>query len=181
MEIPSFDPTREFFKEWQKTCEDSIGRAAEIPAVGPSREKYERVMKGFSLFVNFYATWMDSVSDLNILSMEAMTRMQDRTTDLKGETGAERSKELYDLWIETYSEIFNEFLRSDHFASDMGKFMSVFTDVKRYNREMIEENLLVPSDLPTKTEIDEINKELYHLRKKVKELSKKLGESPEQE
>lgn len=46
---------------------------------------------------------------------------------------------------------------------------------------MIEENLLVPSNLPTKTEIDEINKELYHLRKKVKELSKKLGESPEQE
>ncbi len=178
METPSFESTREFFNAWQKTCEGSIGRAAEIPAVGPSREKYEKVMKGFSLFINFYATWMDSVSDFNALSMQAMKRMQERTIEPESRTGAD--KELYDIWMETYSEIFNEFLRSDHFASDMGRFMSVFTDVQTYNRELVEENLLVPSNLPTKTDIDEINKELYHLRKKVKELSLKLGELSEQ-
>lgn len=176
MEYPNFDSTREFFNAWSKTCEDSVGRVAEIPAVGPSREKYERVMKGFSLFINLYATWMDSVSDFNTLSMEAMNKMQDKTIDIKSETGPERSKELYNIWIETYSGIFNEFMRSEHFASDIGKFMSVFADVQKYNRGVVEENLLVPSNLPTKTDIDEINKELYNLRKKVKELSTKLGE-----
>jgi hypothetical protein len=35
-----------------------------------SREKYERVMKGFSLFINLSATWMHSVSDFNTLSMK---------------------------------------------------------------------------------------------------------------
>lgn len=180
MENRNFDSTREFFSAWQKTCEDSFGRAPEITAVGPSREKYEKAMKGFSLFIDLYATWADSLSDINTLSLEAMTKMQDRTVDLKSETGPERSRELYDIWMETYSGIFNEFLKSDHFASDMGKFMSVFTDVQRYNREMVEENLLVPSNLPTKTDIDEIYKELYHLRKQVRELSRKLGELPEQ-
>ena len=178
-EYPLLDSTREFFNAWSKTCEDSFGRAAEIPAVGPSREKYERGMKGFSLFTNLYATWMDSVSDINNLSMEAINKMQDKTVDLKSDTGPERSKELYDIWIETYSGVFNEFLKSEHFVSDIGKFMSIFADVQRYNRDMIEENVLVPSNLPTKTDIDEINKELYDLRKKVKELSMKLGGLPE--
>jgi len=179
MEYPNFDSTREFFNAWSKTCEDSVGRVAQIPAVGPSREKYERGMKGFSLFIDLYATWMDSVSDFNTLSMEAMNKMQDKTVDLKSETGPERSKELYNVWIETYSGIFNEFLKSEHFASDIGKFMSIFADVQKYNQDVVEENLLVPSNPPTKTDIDEINKELYNLRKKVKELSQKLGEHPE--
>ena len=177
---PNIDSTREFFNAWSKTCEDSFGRLAEIPAVGPSREKYERGMKGFSLFFNLYATWMDSVSDINNLSVEAISKLQDKAVTLKSETGPERSKELYDIWIETYSGVFNEFLRSEHFSSDIGKFMSVYADVQRYNRDVLEENVLVPSNLPTKTDIDEINKELYNLRKKVKELSTKLGELPEQ-
>ncbi len=176
MEMPNFESTREFFDAWRKTSEGSFGRAVEIPAVGPAREKHERAMKGFSLFINLYATWMDSVSDFNTLSMQAMKRMQDRTN----EPESQEYREPYDIWIETYSETFNEFLRSDHFASDIGRFLSVFTDVQKYNREMIEENLLVPSSLPTKTDIDEINRELYNLKKKVKELSQKLGELPEQ-
>jgi len=179
MEYPDFDSTREFFNAWSKTFEESFDRLAMMPAVGPSREKYEKVMKGFSLYINLYATWMDSLSNINNISLEALSKMRDKTATLKSETGPERSKELYDIWMETYSGAFNEFFRSEHFASDIGKFMSLFADVQRYNRDVLEENVLVPSNLPTKTDIDEINKELYDLRKKVKELSMKLGELPE--
>jgi polyhydroxyalkanoate synthesis regulator phasin len=73
--------------------------------------------------------------------------------------------------MESYSETFKEFLKSGHFSSDMGKFMSNFLDVQKYNRDMLEENYLKPSNLPTKSDIDELNKELYSLKKQVKELS----------
>ena len=46
--------------------------------------------------------------------------------------------------------------------------MSYLLDVQKYNREMLEENYLKPLNLPTKTDIDEINKELYSLKKTVK-------------
>ena len=179
MKYPDFDSTREFFNAWSRTFEDSFDKLPEMPAVGPSREKYERGMKGFSLYFDLYANLMDSLIDINNLSLEAVNKMQYKTVTLKSETGPERSKELYDLWIETYSNVFNEFLKSEHFASDIGKFMFLFADVQRYNKEVLEQNVLVPSNLPTKTDIDEINKELYDLRKKIKELSMKLGELPE--
>jgi len=41
---------------------------------------------------------------------------------------------------------------------------------------MLEENYLKPSNLPTKTDIDELNKELYFLKKAVKELTCKINE-----
>jgi polyhydroxyalkanoate synthesis regulator phasin len=61
----------------------------------------------------------------------------------------------------------------------MGKFMSVFIDTQRYNRDMLENNLLIPANLPTKTDVDEINAELYHLKKMVRELNNKVRELSE--
>ena len=50
---------------------------------------------------------------------------------------------------------------------------------QEYNREMLEENYLKPMNLPTKTENDEINKELYFLKKTVKELTNQIKELKE--
>ncbi len=179
MESQAFDSTRKFFDAWSKVVEESFGKATNIPAVGPSREKYEKMMTGFSLFINLYSTWMDSVSDVNRLSLEAMSRMKDKIEKIENNGDQDRGKELYNMWMETYSGIFDEFLRSDHFSSDMGKFMSVFIDAQRYNREMLENNLLIPANLPTKTDVDEINAELYHLKKTVRELTHKVRELSE--
>ena len=172
----SFESTREFLETWVKTYEATLGKVSEIPAVGPLREKSDKMSKGFPLFFSLYSTWMDTVVDFQNISLESMKRMNTKTVALEGKTGTENYKELYNIWMESYSETFKEFLKSGHFSSDMGKFMSNYLDVQKYNREMLEENYLKPSSLPTKSDIDELNKELYFLKKKVKELSCKINE-----
>lgn len=176
MENSNLESTREFFDTWVKIYEATVGRMTEIPAMGPAREKSENVMKGLPIFFNLYTTWIETIADYQNISMEAMRRMGEKTGKMEGEITQERYKELYNIWIESYSDTFKEFLKSGHFATDMGKFMENFIEAQKYNREMLEENYLKPSNLPTKTDIDEINKELYFLRKQVKELSAKLNE-----
>jgi hypothetical protein len=44
---------------------------------------------------------------------------------------------------------------------------------------MLEENYLKPMNIPTKTEIDEIIKEVYSLKKKVRELTSQINELTE--
>src|SRR5574341_942793 len=171
MEKSSFESTQEFFDLWLKTYEATMGRIVEMPALGPAREKSEKMTRGFSLFVNLYTAWMDSNVNFQSVFVEAMRRMHEKTaTEMEDDIDPDKYKDFYNLWIETYSETFKEFLKSGHFASDMGKFMSYFMEYQKYNREMLEENYLKPMNLPTKTEIDEINKELYSLKKTVKEL-----------
>jgi hypothetical protein len=58
----------------------------------------------------------------------------------------------------------------------MGVLMSRFIDFQKINRELLEDNLLKPMNFPTRTEIDEINREMYSLKKKGKELAKQVKE-----
>ena len=55
--------------------------------------------------------------------------------------------------------------------------MSQYIEYQKVNREMLEENYLEPTGLPTRTEIDEINRQVYSLRKTVKELRNQMKES----
>lgn len=177
MEKSSFESTREIFDIWLKNYEATYGRLMDMPALGPAREKSEKLMKEFSIGVNLYAAGMDSNIDFQSVFMEAMRRMREKiATEMEGETSPENYKEFYRIWVETYSETFKEFMGSGHFASDMGKFISYFMEFQKYNREMLEENYLKPMNLPTKADIDEINKELYSLKKTVKELTGKIKE-----
>ncbi|HWQ95806.1 MAG TPA: poly(R)-hydroxyalkanoic acid synthase subunit PhaE [Candidatus Methylomirabilis sp.] len=180
MEKSGFESTQEFFDMWLRTYEATMGRLVEMPAMGPAREKSEKMTKGFSTFVNLYAAGMDTSSNLQSVFMEAMRKVQKKTAkDMKGEISPEKYKDFYNIWIETYSETFKEFSKSGHFVSDMGKLNSNLMDFQKYNREMLEDNYLKPMNLPTKTEIDEINKELYSLKKTVKELTSHIKELKE--
>jgi len=112
--------------------------------------------------------------------MEAMRKVQEKTaTYMEGEISPDKYKHFYNVWMETYSETFKEFSKSGHFVSDIGKLNSYLMDFQKYNREMLEENYLKPMNLPTKTEIDEINNELYSLKKTVKELTIQIKELKE--
>jgi hypothetical protein len=176
-EESDFGYTQEYFDWWLNTYKATMARLLEIPAVGPAREKSEKMMKGLSAFSNLYAAGMDITSDLQRVFTQAMLKVQEKTAnDMGGEISPGKYKEFYNIWIETYSETFKEFSKSDHFVSDLGKFNSYLIDFQQYNREMLEENYLKPMNLPTKTEIDEINKELYFLKKKVKEMARQIKE-----
>lgn len=180
MEKTSFESVQEFFDLGLKNYEATAGRIVEMPALGPAREKSEKFMKGFSTFVNLYTAGMDSNSNIQTVLLEAMRRVHEKTkSEMEGDISPEKYKDFYRVCIETYSDIFKEFMRSGHFASDMGKLNSCLMDFQTYNRGMLEENYLKPMNLPTKTEIDEINKELYSLKKKVKELSSEIKELKE--
>lgn len=180
MEKSTFESTQEVIDLWLKSYEATIGRLVEMPAMGPAREKSEKLMKGAANVVNLHAAWTDSNSNLLGVLMEAMRKMHEKASaEIGGEITPEKYKDFYRLWIETFSATFKEFFKSGHFASDIGKFTSHLMEFQKYNRELLEENCLKPMNLPTKTEIDEINKEIYLLKKSVKELTGKIKELSE--
>jgi len=180
MEKSSFESTQEFYDEWLKTYKATMGKFVQMPAIGPAREKSEKMMKGFSTFMNLYAAGMDTSANLQTVFMEAMRKVHEKTgKDMNGEITPEKYKEFYNIWIKTYSDTFKEFSSSGHFMADMGKLNSYYMDFQKYQKDMLEENYLKPMNLPTKTEIDEINKELYSLKKAVKELTSQIKEMKE--
>lgn len=179
MEYSNFESTRELYDVWLKTYNSTFGRFVEMPVLGPTREKTDSIMKGFSNFANFLAIWLDFSSDFQKLFIESMQQVNEKIeTGTNRVPGPERFKDYYNIWIETYSDTYKDFMRSDHFSSDMGKLMSYFMELQKYNREILEDNYLKQMNLPTKTDVDEINRELYSLRKKQKEFSQRPLDTP---
>ena|SRR3972149_9997723 len=169
-----------FFSLWSNFYEDSFGKLVTMPTLGPKREESEKLMKGFSTFVNFYTALMKSNANFQSVFMKAMGNMSDKTiSEMDKDPSPDKYRSFYKIWIETYSGTFNEFLKSELFSSENGKLMSAFMDFQKHSKDIFEENYLKPMNLPTKTDIDEINKELYILRKTVKELTKQIKELSE--
>ncbi|MCX9085115.1 MAG: hypothetical protein OIN87_10000 [Candidatus Methanoperedens sp.] len=177
MDKSNLESTQEFYDQWIKMYKNTMGKLIEMPAVGPAREKTEKMMKGFSTFVNLYTASMDTSSNMQEVFKEAMKKVQEKIgSDMDGEVNPEKYKEFYNIWIQTYSDTFKDFAKSGHFVSDLGNLNAHLMDYQKYNREMLEENCLKPMNIPTKTEIDEINKEIYTLKKTVKELKIQIKE-----
>jgi hypothetical protein len=169
------ESTQGFFDMWMNSYQ-TFGKL-QVPALGPIREKQEKIMKGFPIYANFYNTLVESNINFQTIFTGAMKKTYEKLIiDAKNGITATKYKDFYNVWLDIYSDMLKEFMESSHYTSDMGKLMTNFVDFQKYNRDVIEENILKPSNLPTKTDIDEINKDLYTLRKTLKDLDKKTNE-----
>ena len=176
MESTDLQASHDFFELWEKAYEATYGRIIDMPAMGPSREGADRLRKNFEATINLHAAWAQSIASFQSAFAEATRRTQEKVEKQVAEEGTSPSsfKDYYDLWMNTYSETFKEFLKSRFFASDLAKLTSNSMDFQKSSRDLIEENLLKPANLPTRTEIDDLSKEVYMLKKQVRVLARDL-------
>lgn len=179
MESTDLQASHDFFELWEKAYEATYGRIIDMPVMGPTRENADRLRKNFEASINLHAAWAQSIASFQSAFMEATRKTQEKVEKQIAEEGVSPSsyKDYYNLWMETYSETFKEFLKSRFFATDLARLTSNSMDFQKSSRELIEENLLRPANLPTRTEIDDLSKEVYVLKKQVKELARNLRSS----
>lgn len=181
MENTDLQASHDFLELWLKAYEATYGKIIDMPAMGPSREGADRLRKNFEATINLQAAWAQSIASFQSAFMEATRKTQEKVEKRVADEGVPPSsyKDYYDLWMETYSETFKEFLKSRFFASDLARLTSNSMDFQKSSRELIEENILRPANLPTRTEIDDLSKEVYLLKKQVRDLTRNLGSSAE--
>jgi class III poly(R)-hydroxyalkanoic acid synthase PhaE subunit len=180
VESTELQASHDFFERWLKTYEATYGKIIDMPIMGPSREGADRLRKSFEATVNLHAAWAQSIASYQSAFMEATQKTQEKVEKRIAEGFSPSTfKGYYDLWMETYSETFKEFLKSPFFATDLARLTSNSMDFQKSSRTLIEENILRPANLPTRTEMDDLSKEVYLLKKQVKALTRDLGKSAE--
>jgi class III poly(R)-hydroxyalkanoic acid synthase PhaE subunit len=168
--------THDLFDLWLKAYEATYGRLLDVPEMGPTRESSEKYRRHIETSVNLATTWWQSLASFQTVFMEATRKMRDQVESLaaEGKEPLANSRDLYDLWMQTYSDTFKDFMKSKYFSEDLSQLTSSSMDYERSSRELVEQNVLKPLNLPTRKEIDEINREVYLLKKQVKSLNKRL-------
>lgn len=163
---------KEFFDQWTKTQEETLGRFTKDPLLlGPTRETSEKVLKNMKASLKFYGSLANFCLKFQGPSTTAMEELYNQTADMmKGEVSpGDDYKEFYKRWIETYEKTFDGFLGSEEFSADLGAFVGDFMDFKKGHEDLLEDQLKRMS-IPTKGDLDAAFKDIYILKKKVKDM-----------
>jgi poly[(R)-3-hydroxyalkanoate] polymerase subunit PhaE len=176
LEIEGFtNLAQEMTRFWSEKYEKEFGQFLKIPQLGLTRFYQERANRTIETFTYFQNALTDLMQLLLIPMEKAYIAVQEvlKNLDKQGNEALKNSKAYYQLWIKTMEEKYMILLKSPEYTDTLGKTMKALHDF-RVARSQLLIDILQDLPIPTNRDMDELYKDLYLLKKRVKELEKKV-------
>jgi len=168
----------DFGKEWSKTMEKMMfsfpasmmlqGTAG--PAAMLQKDYWDLMNDSIDLYKEsadlstaFSKVWLQTSASV----FEKFATIATKVTSLNPE---ELTKQTYNLWVEEAESKMDQLLRDSVFSQKLAGLLSKYLDVKKKS-DLITEKYLKLMNIPTRTEIDNIYKELHNISRKLSDLS----------
>jgi hypothetical protein len=84
---------------------------------------------------------------------------------------SDNAKDYYQLWIQILEKDYAGFFKSSEYLEALGKTTKSMADFKAKRDEIIQD-LLADLPIPSERDMDELYKEIYRLKKRVRDLEK---------
>lgn len=160
---------------WSTMYEEEIQRYFQMPQLGLSRFYQERINKTIDKY-NIFATSLAEFLQILQMPFEKTTKaMQEKIEELmKAGTLPEDSREYYRMWVKTLEGHFMTLFQSTQYNEALGNTMAALEDYLGARNSIIQD-MLQSFPIPTNKEMNDLYKEIYLLKKKVRELEKAGG------
>lgn len=156
-------------KQWLDVYENELRRVLNIPQLGLTRSYQEHAVHAVEKYLDFQTATLRFVSVLSEPMMQTIHGFPEESGN--GSEGLD-SKDLYQLWIKKLEAAYMKLLKSPEYISAMSVAIRALRDC-RVARQQLLMDMLQEIPVPTNRDMDELYKELYILKNKVKELEKK--------
>ncbi|WP_416672985.1 class III poly(R)-hydroxyalkanoic acid synthase subunit PhaE [Egbenema bharatensis] len=161
---------------WNQIYEKTWGHFIQMPALGPNRVLHHKLMRSFDAWAQLYPASLNYqivLAEVHIQSFEALMQALLSLAE-QGETVREWAK-FQQLWSQTADQIFDQAFCSEDNLRVRGKFLNAVNQYKLCQQELIETYMQM-LNLPTRSEVDEVHKNIYDLRKEIKHLKQTLAQ-----
>lgn len=161
--------------------DNSAGRIWGMPAVGKDREKME-LMAQCAAAMSAYATrnteYQHLMYQTGVEAAQALAK--EVASKLKAGENMEKFDTFFALWIDVNEKTFNKLFQTKTYTQKRNALTDAGFKARKLYHELVETQLV---DLPIvrRSEMDELYKTVYDLRKQVKNLEKKLANSDQQD
>ncbi|MCX7108802.1 MAG: hypothetical protein NTX45_01490 [Proteobacteria bacterium] len=156
--------------------DNTVGKVFHVPPVGKDREKSELMLRCFDDLTVYAAKNTEYQHTIYITGLTAMEKVVERLAE-KISSGEEIKQfdEFFDIWIDTSEQSYFKLFQTEEFAKLQGELLDTSLNVKAHFFKVMEMHL---SDLPIalRSEMDDLYKTVYDLKKTVKKLEKQLTE-----
>jgi class III poly(R)-hydroxyalkanoic acid synthase PhaE subunit len=157
--------------------EKTFGSVLQSPSLGYTREFNNKLFKSFDAWINFSkanVNYQLVLVEVWLKAYEELTRELASSKE-KDET-IQNWQPFLQVWSSVFDRVFAQTFRSEDALEIQGKFLNSAMTYRLYQQQLMEVFLKM-YDLPTRSEVDEIHRSLYELRKEIKSLKKSLEQS----
>ena len=163
----------ELISELTETYEKEFSKYLKIPQIGLGRFHQERLLQAIDKYNTFQLVMSEFLHVLYLPVEKSFKSLQEKMAEMaKAGPLDEKSKTYYNLWIKLLEGEYMELFQQPEFADTIGKTLSALTESVGARQAVINE-VLKQMNIPANQDLDELSKEIYLLKKRVRILEKK--------
>ena len=161
---------RVLIKELTETYEKEFSKYLKVPQVGLGRFHQERSLHATDKYNTFQLVLLEFLHMLYLPVERSLKSLQEKMAEM-AEAGPldEKSKTYYNLWIKLLEGEYMELFQKPEFADLMGKTLGALNEFVGARQAVIDD-VLKQLNIPTNQDMDELSKEIYLLKKRVRAL-----------
>lgn len=165
-----------FQKEWSRLYETTFDKFLHIPATGSNRESINKAMKSLDALIHYNFASSEFMAALNKIGMESMEKVLHKIGQMAQEDKVPESfLEFYKIWAQTHEEALLELFNTESFSKMLGQTVDAGLRFKNGFDDLLQEQLAI-LPIPTRKEIDSLEKTVYIMKKTLKQQSAQINE-----
>ena len=162
------------FRAWKEIYEKEFRQFFNIPQLGLTRFYQEKINQTLDKFNLFQTAIGEFIRLLYLPVTKSFSVIQEKLVELS-EAGElpEDSKVYYQMWIKILEGHYMTLFQSTEYIETMGKTLDAMSEFSVAKNDLLEDMLnMLP--IPKQKDMDDLYKEIYVLKKRIKTLEKKL-------
>lgn len=163
------------FKAWREIYEEEFSQYLQIPQLGLTRYYQERVNHLLDQSNVLNASLSEFLYLLYLPMEKSMKVFQDKIEDLSKEGNIpDKAKDYYNIWVKILEGHYMNLFKSPEYLASFREMLSQAENFITAKNEVLQD-ILQSLPVPTNRDMDNIYKDLYLLKKRVKVLEKELA------
>ncbi len=167
--------TKQMTKAFYGAQGEDFRKILNIPQLGLNRYYQERFNKAIEKASDFQSALTEFLQMLMIPMEKSYYGVQEEIAKMEkeGKAAIKDSRALYQLWMQKLEDHYMALLRSDEYMNTLRETLNCLHDFRAARAEFFMD-LLQNLPIPTNKDMDELYKDLHILKKRVKELERKV-------
>ncbi len=154
--------------------EQTFGKAMKMPPVGKDREKTELMMKTLDLYSLYLSKNTEFQHQIYVTGQKAMEKVIESVSQkIKDGIEIKSYDEFFKMWTDINEDEYYELFKSEDFSKLQGMLLDSALDTRKHFQKLME-LYLEEFPIALRSEMDDIYKTIYDLKKKVRNLEKKI-------
>ncbi len=166
------DLDRDFLNRWTEAYEKEFRQFLQVPQLGLTRFYQERLNAALDRYNLLQAALTEFVHLFSVPVEKSLQVLNKKLAEMAEEGKLPQdSRDIYQLWIKVLEGHYMTLFQSAEYTDAMAKTIGALNDFIDARQKVMESVLkLVP--VPSQAEMDELYKEIYHLKKRLRILEK---------